>query len=212
MSDSLRPHGLQHARLPCPSPSPRAFSNSCSLSHWCHPTISSSVIPFSSWPHSLPASGAFSMSWLFTSGGQSIGASASTSVLPMNVQDWSPLEWDGWISLQFKGLSRVFWEKHHSLKASVLWHSTFFMVQLSYLYITARKTVALTERTFAGKVKSLLFNMLSRFVIAFVEIEATATIFKHRLSFRRGCLLSMLISPFPHCVIPQSSFSFPEFS
>ena len=108
VSDSLRPHGLQHARLPCPSPSPTACSNWCPLSQWCHPTISSSVIPFSSCPHSFPASGSFQMSQLFASGGQSIGVSASTSVLPMNTKDWSPSEWIGWISLQSKGLSRVF--------------------------------------------------------------------------------------------------------
>ena len=107
MSDSLRPHGLQHARPPCPSPTPRAYSNSCPLSWWCHPTISSSVVPFSSCPQSFPASGSFQMSQLFTLGGQSIGVSASASVLPMNTQDWSPLGWTGWISLQSKGLSRV---------------------------------------------------------------------------------------------------------
>ena len=108
MSDSLRPHELQHARLPCPSPIPRVYSNSSPLSQWCHPTISSSVIPFSSCPQSFPASGSFQMSQLSTSGGQSIGVSASTSVLPMNTQDWFPLGWTGWIFLQSKGLSRVF--------------------------------------------------------------------------------------------------------
>ena len=108
MSDSLRPHEPQHSRLPCPSPTPRVYSNSCPLSRWCHPTISSSVVPFSSCPQSFPASGSFPMSQLFTSSGQGIGVSASTSVLPMNTQDWSPLGWTGWISLQSKGLSRVF--------------------------------------------------------------------------------------------------------
>ena len=93
MSDSLRPHELQHARPPCPSPTPGVHPNPCSLSQWCHPTISSSVVPFSSCPQSFPASGSFQMSWLFASGGQSIGLSASTSVLPMNTQDWSPLGW-----------------------------------------------------------------------------------------------------------------------
>ena len=107
MSNSLRPHGLQHARLPCPSPTPGAYSNSCPLSRWCHPTISSSVIPFSSWPQSFPALESFPMNQLFTSGEQRIGVSASTSVLPMNIQDWY-LRWIGWISLQSKGLSRVF--------------------------------------------------------------------------------------------------------
>ena len=108
MSFSLQPHRMQYARLPCPSPSPRACSNSCPLSQWCHPTISSSVIPFSSHLQSFPTSGSFPMSWLLTSGGQSIGASASASVLPMNIKGWFPLEWTGWISLQSKGLSRVF--------------------------------------------------------------------------------------------------------
>ena len=108
MSDSLRPHEAQHARPPCPSPTLGVHPNSCPLSRWCHSTISSSVIPFSSFPQSFPASGSFQMSQLFTSGDQSIGVSASTSVLPMNTQDWSPLGWTGWISLQSKGLSRVF--------------------------------------------------------------------------------------------------------
>ena len=108
VSDSLRLHGLQHTRPPCPLPSPRACSNSCPSSRWCHPTISSSVVPFSSCPQSFPASGSFQMSQFFTSGGQSVGASASASVLAMNIQDWSPLGWTGWISLQSKGLSRVF--------------------------------------------------------------------------------------------------------
>ena len=103
MSDSLRPHGLQHARLPCPSPTPGACSNSSPLSQWCHPTISSSVIPFSSCLQSFPASGSFQMSRFFTSGGQSIRISASGSVLPMNIQDWFPLGWTGWISLLSKG-------------------------------------------------------------------------------------------------------------
>ena len=107
MSDSLWPHESQCARPPCPSPTPKVYSNSCPLSRWCHPAISSSVVPFSSCPQSLPASGSFPMSQLFTWGGQSIGISASASVLPMNTQDWSPSGWTGWISLQFKGLTRV---------------------------------------------------------------------------------------------------------
>ena len=108
MSDFLRPHESQHARPPCPSPTPRVHPNSCPLSWWCHPAISSSVVPFSSCPQSFPASGSFQMSQLFISGGQSIGVSDSTSVLPMNTQDWFPLGWTGCISLQSKGLSRVF--------------------------------------------------------------------------------------------------------
>ena len=106
--DSLWPYGLQHTRLPCPSSSPRACSNSCPLSWWCHPNISSSVVPFSSCLQSFPASGFLLMSQLFTSGGQSIGASASASALSMSIQDWFPLGWTGWISLLSKGLSRVF--------------------------------------------------------------------------------------------------------
>ena len=124
MSDSLRPHELQHARPPCPSPTPGVYPNPCPLSRWCHPTILSSVIAFSSCPQSFPASGSFQMSQLFTSGGQSIGVSASTSVFPMNTQDWYPLGWTGWISLQSEGLSRVFSnttvQKHQFFSAQLL--------------------------------------------------------------------------------------------
>ena len=161
MSDSLRPHELQHAKPPCPSPTPGACSNSCPSSQWCHPTISSSVVLFSSCIQSFPASGSFQMSQLFTSGGQSTGVSASTSVLPVNIQDWFPLGWTGWISLQSKELSSL---QHHSSEASILWHSAFFMVQLSHPYMTTGKTIALTRRTFVDKVMSvmsLLFNMVS---------------------------------------------------
>ena len=108
VSDSLRPHEPQHTRPPYPSPTPGVYPNSCPLSQWCHPTISSSVIPFSSCLQSFPTSGSFQMSKLCASGGQNTRVSASTSVLPMNPQDWSPLGWTGWISLQSKGLSRVF--------------------------------------------------------------------------------------------------------
>ena len=129
MSDSLRPHKSQHARPPCLSPTPRVHSNSCPSSRWCHPAISFSVIPFSSCPQSLPASGSFPMSHLFTYGDQSIGVSALASVLPVNTQDWSPLEWTGWISLQSKGLSRVFFnptvQKHQFFRAQLsLWSSS----------------------------------------------------------------------------------------
>ena len=108
VSDSLQPHGPQHARLPCPSPTPRVYPNSCPSSQWCHPTTSSSVVPFSSCPQSFPASGSFQMSQFFISSGQSIGVSASTSGPPMNTQDWFLLGWTGWTTLQSKGLSRVF--------------------------------------------------------------------------------------------------------
>ena len=120
---TLRPHGLQHDRLPCPSPAPRDYSNSDPSSGWCHPTISSSVVPFS-YLQSFPASGSFQMSQFFPSGGQSIRVSASASVLPMNTQAWSPLGWTGWISLQSKGLSRVF-------SNTLVWKHKFFGTQLS---------------------------------------------------------------------------------
>ena len=124
VSDSLPPHEPQHSRPACPSPTPGVYPNSCPLSQWCHPTISSSVILFSSCPQSFPASGSFPMSQLFTSGGRNIGVSASTSVLPMNTQDWSPLEWTSWISLQSKGLSRVF-------SNTTIWKHRFFGAQPS---------------------------------------------------------------------------------
>ena len=107
VSDSLRPHESQHARPPCPSPIPGVHTNPCPFNQWCHPTISSSVVPFSSYPQFFPESGSFQISQLFASGGQSIGVSASTSVLPMNTQDWSPVGWTGWISLQPKGLKSL---------------------------------------------------------------------------------------------------------
>ena len=167
VSDSLRLHELQHARPPCPSPTPGVYSNSRPSSWWCHPVISTSVVPFSSCLQSLPASGSFPMSQLFAWGGQNIGVSASASVLPMNTQDWSLLGWTGWISLQSKGLSRVF------SNTTVQKHS-FFCTQLS-LWSNSHmhtwlleKTTALTRWTFVGKVMSLLFNTLSRFVIAFL--------------------------------------------
>ena len=137
MSDSLRPREPQHARPPCPSPTPGVHPNPCPLSRWCHPTISSSVVPFSSHLQSFPASGSFLMSQLFTTGGQSIGVSASTSVLPMNTQDWSPLEWTDWISLQPKGLSKVF-------NTTVQKHQ-FFSTQL-FLYSNSHIHTRLLEK------------------------------------------------------------------
>ena len=166
MSDSLWPHGLQPARPPCPLPTPGDYSNSCPLSQWCHLTISSFAVLFSSYLQSFPASGFFLMSQFFASAGQSTGFSSSASVLPMNIQDWFPLGWTSLISLQSKGLSRVFSnttvQKHH------LRRSAFFMIQLSHLYMTTGKTIALTRLTFVGKVMSLLFNILPRFVTAFL--------------------------------------------
>ena len=133
MSDSLQPHELQHARPPCPSPTPKVYPNSCPLSQWWHPIISSSVFPLSSCLQSFPASGSFQMSQFFASGGQSIGqcigVSVSTSVLPMNSQDWYPLGWTDWISLQSKGLSKVFSnstvQKHHRVPYTLvhLWRT-----------------------------------------------------------------------------------------
>ena len=165
VSDSLPSHGLQHTRLPCPSPTPGACSNLYPSSQWCHPTIPSSVVPFSSCLQSFPASRSFQMSQLFTSGGQSIGVSASAAVLPMNIQDWFPLGWTGLISMLSKGVSSLL--QHPNSKASVLRHSAFFMVQLLHPYMTTGKIIALTIQTFVSKVMSPLFNTLSRFVIAF---------------------------------------------
>ena len=160
-------HGLQYSRLPCPSPTPGACSNSCPLSWWCHPTILSSVVPFSSAFNLFQHPGSFPISQFFRSGGQSIGVSASASVHPMNIQDWFPLGWLGWISLLSKGPLKSLLH-HHSSKASIIWCSVFFTVQLSHPYTTIGKTVALTRWTFVGKVLSLLFNMLSRLVITFL--------------------------------------------
>ena len=139
MSISLQPHGLQHARLPCPSPTPEAYPNSCPLSWWCHPTISSSVLPFSSHLQSFPASGSFQMNQLFASGYQSIGVSASNHS--------SRMDWFNLLAVQgtFKSLLQ-----HHSSKASILWCSTFFMVQFSHPYMTTGKTIALTMWTFVA--------------------------------------------------------------
>ena len=144
VSSSLRPHGLQNTRPPCPSPTPGAYSNSSPLSQWCYPTISSSVIPFFSCFQSFPASRSFPRSQFFASGGQNIGVSASTSVLPMNTQDWFPLGWTGWISLQCKGLFKNLLQ-HHSSEASILQRSAFSTVQLSHPYMSTGKTVALTR-------------------------------------------------------------------
>ena len=146
MSDSLWPHESQHTRPPCPSPIPRVHPNPHPSSWWCDPTISSSVVPFSSYLQSFPA---------------------SASVLPMNTQDWSPLGWTHWVSLQSQGTLKSLLQ-HHSSKASILWHSAFLIVQLSHPHMTTGKTIALTRQTFVGKVMSLLFIVLSRLVITFL--------------------------------------------
>ena len=167
MSDSLQPHGLQHTRPPCSSPTPGAYSNSCPLSRRCHPTISSSVVPFSSCLQSFPASGSFPVSWLFALGGQSSGASASASVLPMNIQHLFPLGLTGLISSQSKGLSEVFsnttvWKHHFFSTQPSLWsnsHIHTWLLEKPWLWLYG---------PFVGKMMSLLFNMLSRFIIAFL--------------------------------------------
>ena len=184
-------HGPHHARLPCPSLSPGVWRNSCPLSQWCHPTISSSVIPFSSCLQSFPASGSFLMDRFFASGGQSIGASASASVFPMNIQSWFPLGLTGWISLQSKGLSRVF-------SSTTFRKHWFFRTQPSLWSNSQKygKTIAFTIWTFVSKMRSLLLNMLSRFVIAFLPrskpLRSSQTIPGKRLgdncskSYRKG--------------------------
>ena len=160
MSDSLWPHELQHARPPCPSPTPGVHSDSPPSSQWCLSAISCSVVPFSSCPQSLPASESFPMSQLFTWGGQSTAVSALAPFLPKNTQDWSPLEWTGWISLQSKGHSSIFSnttvQKHQFFGAQLSSQSN------SHPYMTTGKTIALTRWTFVGKVMSVLLNMLPR--------------------------------------------------
>ena len=156
LCNSSRSYGLEHARLPCPSLSPRVCSNSCPLSQWCHPAISSSVAHFSSCPQPFPASGSFLRCRLIASSGQSIGASVSASVLPMNIQGWFPLGLTGWIPLLSEGLWRVF------SGTPVQKHQSF---QLSHPYMTTGKTIAFTRWNFVGIVMSLLLNMLSRLVI-----------------------------------------------
>ena len=162
----LRPHGMQQARPPCPSPTPRVYSNSCPLSQWCHPAISSFVIPFSRL-QSFPASESFQISHFFSLGGQRYW-SFSFSISPSS-------EYSGFISFRMDWLDLLAVQgtlksllQHHSSKASILWHSVFFIVELSHPYITTGKTIDLTRWTFAGKVMSLLFNILSRLIITFL--------------------------------------------
>ena len=166
MSDSLWPHESQHARPPGPSPTPVDYSNSCSLIRWWNSAVLSSVVPFPSCPQSLPVSGSFPMNQLFAWGGQSIGISASASVLPMNTQDWPSVGWTGWTFFAVQGTLKSLIQ-HHSSKAPIFQCSAFSTVQLSHPYITTGKTIALTRQTFVGKVMSLLFNMLFRLVITF---------------------------------------------
>ena len=161
VSNSLWPHGLQHPRSPCPSPTPRAYSNSHLSSWWWHPTMSSSVVSFSSCPLSFPASGSFPVSQFFASGGQSIGVSASASVLPVNIQDW--LVWSPCSPRDSQESSPT-----PQFKSINSWRSGFLIVQLWHPYMTTGKTIALTRWTFVSKTMSLLFNKLSRLVITFL--------------------------------------------
>ena len=154
------------SRPPCPTPTTGVHPNPCPSSLWCHPTISSSVVPFSSCPQSFPASGSFQMSQLYASDGQSTGVSASTSVLPMNTQDCSPLGWAGWMSFQSKGLSRVF--SNTTVQKHQFFSAWLFPQSNSHPYMTTGKTIALTRWTFVGKAMSLLFNIFSTLVTAFL--------------------------------------------
>ena len=185
VSESLRSYGLLYTRFPvCPSPTPRAYWNSYPLSWWCHPTISSSVIPFSSHLQSFPASVSLPMSHFFVSCGKSIGILASASVLSLNIRtDFLRTDWLDLLAVQGTLKSLL---QHHSSKASILQYTAFFIVQLSHPYMTIGKTIASTRWTFVGKVMSLLFNMLCRLVIAFLP--------------RSKCLLISWLQP-PSAVI-----------
>ena len=165
MSESLRPHGLQHTRLPCPSPTLGACSNSYLLSQWCHSTISSSVVPFSSCLQSFPPSGSFPVNLFFASGGQSIGSFSISLSNEYSTLSSFRMDWLNRLAIQGTLKSLL---QHHSSKASILRYTAFFVVQLSHPFMTTGKTKALPRRTFVGKVMSLLFNMLSRLVIAFL--------------------------------------------
>ena len=165
MSNSLWPPWTVACQASLSFTNSQSLLKLISIESWCHPIISSSVLPFFSSLQSFPASGSFQISQFFASGGQSIGASASASVLPINIQNYFPLGWTGWISLQSKGLSKVF---SNTTVQKHLQHSAFFIVQLSHPYMTTGKTIALTRRIFVDKVMSLLFKMLSRLVITFL--------------------------------------------
>ena len=162
MSDSLQPHELQHARLPCPSLSPRACSNSCPSSWWCHPTISSSVTSFSSCPQSFPSSGSFSKELALCISWPKYWSFSISSFNKYSGLSSFRINWFDLLAVQGTVKSLL---QHHSWKASILWHLTFLMVQLSHPYVTTGKTIAMTRWTFISKVMSLLFNTLTRFVI-----------------------------------------------
>ena len=200
MSNSLRPYGLQHIRLPYPSLSPRVCPSSCSLHQRCHPAISSSDALFSFCPQSFPASGTFPMSHLFTSDDQNTGASASASVLPVNILGWSPLRLADLILLA-KGLSWVF-SSTTVQRHQILWHSAFSTVQLSLPYMTTGKTITLTIQTIVGRLMPQLFNTLSRFVITFLPrgnhlliswLQSPSTVI---LEPKRGICHFFLLFPF----------------
>ena len=182
VSDSLWPHESQHAGPPCPSPTPGVHSNSCPSSRWCHPAISSSVIPFSSGPQSLPASEYFPMSQLFAWGGQSIGVSASASVLPMNTQEWSPSEWTGWISVQSKGLSRVF-------SNITVQKNQFFSPQLSsqriYLHVVYFKiNIQRKERGTKTQIAFFFFNLICLHCLTSKWSHKNSSVIQWAFSFR----------------------------
>ena len=192
MSNPLRSHGLQHTSLPCPSLSSGVCSKSCPLSRWCHPTISSSVTPFSSCPQSFPASGSFPMNQLFPSGGQSTGASASTSVLPINIQGWFPLGWTGWISLPFKGLSRVFssttvW-KHHFLGSQPSLWSNFHICTWLQIWLWGWKIIKEMDKPdhLTCHLKSLYSDQEGIVITG----HRTMDWFKTRKGLHQSCILS----------------------
>ena len=195
MSDSLQPHESQHARPPCPSPTPGVHSNSCPLSQWCHPDISSSVVPFSSCPQSLQASGSFPMSQVFAWGSQSIGVSASASVLPMDTQDWSPLGWTCWISLQSKGLSRVF-------SNTTIQKHQFFGAQLSSQYnshILIIRFLCYSSISTFKPVGGLLFSTALKLCMG-VWLAFVSEMFMETACYHHWAWLSRLL--FPCCYSP----------
>ena len=187
MSDSLQPHGLQYARLPCPSPTPRAYANLCPLSQWCHPTISSSVVSFSSRLQSFPTSGSFPMSQFFSAGGQNIGVSASASVLPMNIQDWFPLGWTGWVSLLSKVLSRVF-------SSPTVQKHQFFSAQLSLTLEEAFPALFnLNYLNFYWHIVNLQYHVSFRYIVQWFNMCIYVYIYTHTHIYR-----SLLVIYFIH--------------
>ena len=190
MSDSLRPHELQQTKPPCPSQTPGVYSNSCPSSRWCHPAISSSVFPFSSGPQSLPASGSFPMSQHFTWGGQSIGVSASASVLPMNTQDLSPSRWTGWISLQSKGLSREF---SNTIVQKHQFSSTQLSSQVTRNQGTCKYNSFLYIFQFAGSLIENYSNIFEFYLIRWHLLSI------FRFEFSRQAIKSLVISFWMFC-------------